>query len=106
MFCAIYGEVKTRLIDKKSNPISYREQATLGALFTLNYLPANYALLYMPYHIQVIAKNSRYIFVIIIGVFFSRVKKGETLRLGMNKVFIGLLITAGALIFTLFKAVN
>ena len=28
----------------------------------------------MPYHVQVIAKNTRYIFVIIIGVFFSRVK--------------------------------
>ncbi len=27
------------------------------------------------------------------------------LRLGMNKVFIGMLITAGALIFTLFRAV-
>ena len=59
----------------------------------------------MPYHIQVIAKNCRYIFVIVIGVFFSRVKKGESLRLGMNKVFIGMLITTGALIFTLFRAV-
>lgn len=28
------------------------------------------------------------------------------LRLGMNKVFIGMLITAGALIFTLFRAVS
>lgn len=78
---------------------------TLGALFTLNYLPANYALLYMPYHIQVIAKNTRYIFVIVIGVFFSRVKKGEDIKLGVSKVFIGMLITAGALIFTLFRAV-
>jgi hypothetical protein len=106
LFCALFGEGKTRLVDKKPSPISYREQITLGALFTLNYLPANYALLYMPYHIQVIAKNCRYIFVIVIGVFFSRVKKGEDLRLGMNKVFIGMLITAGALIFTFFRAVN
>lgn len=59
----------------------------------------------MPYHVQVIAKNTRYIFVIIIGVFFSRVKKGESLRLGVSKVFIGMLITTGALIFTLFRAV-
>lgn len=78
---------------------------TLGVLFTLNYLPANYALLYMPYHIQVIAKNTRYIFVIVIGVFFSRVKKGEDIKLGVSKVFIGVLITTGALIFTLFRAV-
>ena len=106
LFCAIYGEVKTRFVDKKPSPISYKEQATLGTLFTLNYLPANYALLYMPYHIQVIAKNCRYIFVIVIGVFFSRVRKGEALRLGMSKVFIGILITTGALIFTLFRAVT
>lgn len=105
LFCAIYGEIKSRFVDKKPSPISYREQATLGLLFTLNYLPANYALLYMPYHIQVIAKNCRYIFVIIVGVFFSRVKKGNNLRLPMSKVFIGMLITTGALIFTLFKAV-
>lgn len=105
LLCATYGALKNKYVDKKLNPISYREQATLGMLFTLNYLPANYALLYMPYHIQVIAKNTRYIFVIVIGVFFSRVKKGESLRLGMNKVFIGMLITAGALIFTFFRAV-
>jgi hypothetical protein len=105
LFCALYGEIKSRFVDKKPSPISYREQVTLGTLFTFNYLPANYALLYMPYHIQVIAKNCRYIFVIFVGVFLSRVKKGEQLRLGMNKVFIGVLITTGALIFTLFKAV-
>ena len=78
----------------------------MGILFTLNYLPANYALLYMPYHVQVIAKNTRYIFVIIVGAFFSRVKKGEILRLPASKMFIATLITAGALIFTLFRAVS
>jgi hypothetical protein len=75
-------------------------------LFTLNYLPANYALLFIPYHIQVIAKNTRYIFVIIVGVFFSRVRKGEVLKLGVSKLFIGMLITSGAVIFTLFRAVT
>jgi len=105
LFCAVYGTLKNRFVDKRVSPISYKEQGTLGLLFTLNYLPANYALLYMPYHIQVIAKNTRYIFVIIIGVFFSRVKKGENIKLGMSKVFIGILITTGALIFTLFQAV-
>jgi hypothetical protein len=73
--CGIFGLLKTKFFERP-NQISLREQATLGMLFTLNYLPANYALLFIPYHIQVIAKNTRYIFVIIVGVFFSRVRKG------------------------------
>ena len=59
--------------DNKPNLIPFKERFRLGALFTLNYLPTNYALLFISYPLQVIAKNTRYILVVIVGVFFSRV---------------------------------
>lgn len=78
----------------------------LGLLFTLNYLPTNYALLYVSYPLQVIAKNTRYLLVVIVGVFFSRVKKSRELKLPRSKMYIALLITMGAGLFMYFESVG
>jgi len=73
-------------------------------LYTLNISTTNFALLYISYPFQVIGRNTRFLFVVLIGAFFSRVKKTHVhLRLGKHKIFTALLITAGVLIFSFAK---
>ena len=91
--------------DNKPNLIPFRERLTLGALFTLNYLPTNYALLFISYPLQVIAKNTRYILVVIVGVFFSRVKKSKSLKLPKSKMIIAIIISLGAGLFMYYDMV-
>ena len=65
-------------------------------------LCANYALLYIDYLEQALGRNSRYLMVVIVGAFFSRVKKGSTLKLPPQKILVAAVITAGVLIFTFY----
>lgn len=69
-------------------------------------LCANYALLYIDYLEQALGRNSRYLMVVIIGAFFSRVKKGSTLKLPPKKILVAAVITGGVLIFTLYGVTN
>ena len=72
----------------------------------MNISTTNYALLYISYPIQVIGRNTRFLFVVLIGVFFSRVKKSHShLRLGKHKIFMALVITVGVLLFNFAKEV-
>ena len=87
------------------NRIPTREKITLGVLFTLNYLPTNYALLYISYPLQVIAKNTRYLLVVIVGVFFSRVTKSRSLKLPRSKFIIAVFITIAAVMFMYYESV-
>lgn len=73
----------------------------LGILFVLNMLSANYALLFIPYLEQAIGRNCRYLMVVIIGAFFSRVKKGSNLKLPPKKILVAAVITTGVLSFTI-----
>jgi hypothetical protein len=75
--CTIFGLLYGWLKSEKPNPISAKEQGLLGLLYTLNYLPTNYSLLFISYPMQAIGKNLRYLLVVIVGVFFTRVKKGK-----------------------------
>lgn len=106
LFCSIYGMVYASFVDKTPNRITVEERVRLGALFTLNYLPTNYALLYISYPMQVVTKNTRYLLVVIVGVFFSRVKKSKELKLPKSKLIIALVITVGALLFMLYDTVT
>ena len=63
----------------------------------------NFSLLYVSYPTQVIAKNSRYLFVVLVGAFFSRVPKKDDLKLPVHKLYVALVITAGVLLFNLSK---
>lgn len=75
-------------------------------LYTLNILPNNIALVYLPNPIQVVGKQARLLAVVLVGMFFSRVKKAGTgLKLSMGKLVTGLIITAGVLLFNLAKDV-
>jgi hypothetical protein len=105
LLCSIYGLANAHLRDRRPNRLPLRERVLLGTLFTLNYLPTNYALLYISYPLQVVAKNTRYLLVIIVGIFFSRVKKSRSLKLPPSKLLIGILISVGAALFMLYETV-
>jgi hypothetical protein len=106
LFCSIYGLAFAHLREEKPNAIPHRERIRLGLLFTCNYLPTNYALLFISYPLQVVVKNARYILVVVVGVFFSRVKKSKELKLPRSKLYIGLLITIGAGLFMYYEKVK
>jgi len=106
LFCSIYGLLYAQFRENKPNLIPLKERVLLGLLFTLNYLPTNYALLFVSYPLQVVVKNSRYILVLIVGVFFSRVQKSRELQLPRSKLFIGILITFGAGLFMYYETVQ
>ena len=81
-----------------------KERWILGGLYVTNMLTTNYSLLYIPYPVQVIGRNIRFLCVVIVGAFFSRVKQTHAhLRLGKHKIFIGVLITIGVLLFNFAK---
>ena len=76
----------------------------MGILFATNMVTANSALLYISYPVQVIGRNIRFLFVVLVGAFFSRVKKGGAhLKLGRHKIFIAGIITFGVLLFSFSK---
>jgi UDP-galactose transporter B1 len=71
----------------------------MGVLFAINMLATNVALLYISYPTQVIARNSRYLFVILVGSFLSRVPLKDDLKLPKHKIYVALLITLGVILF-------
>jgi hypothetical protein len=44
--------------------------------------------------------------VVLVGIFLSRVKKGQGLKLRFSKLFAGMIITIGVLIYNFAKDVN
>jgi hypothetical protein len=79
----------------------------MGCLFTVNMVTSSYALLYIAYPIQVIGRNIRFLFVVIIGAYFSRIKKLDShLKLGKHKIYIAAIITIGVLLFNFAKEVD
>lgn len=76
----------------------------MGGLFTTNMITTNYALLYISYPVQVIGRNIRLLFVVIVGAFFSRVQTTHShIKLGKHKIFIAAIITVGVLLFNFAK---
>lgn len=75
----------------------------LGILFAINMTATNFALLYISYPTQVIARNSRYLFVVLIGSFLSRVPHKDDLKLPKHKLYVALLITFGVILFNVSK---
>lgn len=63
----------------------------------------NFALLYISYPTQVIARNSRYLFVVLIGTFLSRVPKNNNLKLPKHKLIVAMVITFGVVMFNVMK---
>jgi drug/metabolite transporter (DMT)-like permease len=107
LLCSIAGYVISIIKKEQPNPISFKERLVLGGLFTANMVSTNYALLFISYPIQVIGRNIRFLFVVLIGAFFSRIKTGNNhLKLGKHKIFMALVITLGVLLFNFAKGVS
>ena len=79
----------------------------MGGLSAANMITTSYAWLYLSYPVQVIGRNIRFLFVVIVGAFFSRIKKTDShLKIGKHKIFIATIITIGVLIFNFAKEVD
>ena len=79
----------------------------MGGLFAANMVTTASALLYISYPVQVIGRNIRFLFVVIVGAFFSRIRKLKShLKLGKHKIFIATIITIGVLLFNFSKEVS
>jgi drug/metabolite transporter (DMT)-like permease len=72
-------------------------------LFTLNMMTTNFALLFLSYPTQVIGRNSRYLFVVLVGAFYSRVPHKADIKLPKHKLFVAIFITFGVLLFNFMK---
>jgi len=107
LLCAIAGKIISIIKKEPANPISQKERIIMGCLFTVNMVTSSYALLYIAYPIQVIGRNIRFLFVVIIGAYFSRIKKMDShLKLGKHKIYIAAIITIGVLLFNFAKEVD
>ena len=58
----------------------------------------NYSLYYIPYPVRVVGDKMGYLTAVIVGVYFSRISH-KALKLGSEKVFRALMISAGAIGF-------
>lgn len=107
MVCSIAGYIISAIKKEKANPIPFKERIILSGLFSANILTTNYALLYLSYPVQVIGRNIRFLFVVIVGAFFSRVAHTHThIKLGKHKIFMAIVITSGVLLFNFAKEVR
>ena len=107
LFCTIFGIARSIVTKERTNSIPLKEEGILGLLYTLNILPNNIALLYLPYPVQVIGRQARLLAVVLVGIFFSRVKKAGTgIKLSVGKLATGLIITVGVLLFNFAKDVR
>jgi len=109
LICSVYGFVKSIYLKEKQSPIPISEQLILGILYTANALTTNYALLYITYPTQSLGRNLRYLSVIIVGAFFSKIPKSEStaknVAIGKHKIVVGFLITIGVIAFNVMKFV-
>ena len=86
-----------------------KEQLQLGFLYTANALTTNYSLLYITYPTQSVGRNLRYLSVILVGAFFSKIPKDEStaknVAIGKHKIVIGSILTVGIIAFNAMKFV-
>ena len=107
LLCAFAGYIISIIKKEPPNPISQKERIIMGSLFTINMVTSSYALLYIAYPIQVIGRNIRFLFVVIVGAYFSRIKQlNSHLKLGKHKIYIASIITLGVLLFNFAKEVK
>lgn len=101
LWCAILGQVRAWTSKEVSSPVPYKESLLLGILFAVNMLTSNLAQLYISYPTQAIASNIRYLIIVVVGIYFSRVPLAD--KIPKNKLYVALFITLGVLLFTILK---
>jgi hypothetical protein len=59
----------------------------------------NFSLLYLSYPTQVISSSVRYLLVVLVGSFFSRLSKVNDLKIPKHKIYVAMVITCGVVLF-------
>ena len=66
-------------------------------------ITGNFSLLYVSFPTYSIGSNCKYLFVVLIGAFISRVPHHDNLKLPRHKLYVALLLTLGVILFNLVK---
>lgn len=93
------GVVIAKVQKDPSDKVPLKEKTLLGALFFTTVFATSTSLLYVSYPLHLLTRNLRLLSIFVVGVFFSRLKAVGKGHLGKQKLLIGLVITAGVLIF-------
>ena len=80
----------------------WKRCAVIASIINVNMFTYNQAVVYASFPAVVMAKSCSLLSVILVGVFFSRVKDSK-LKLTHDNLIIGLVATVGIVLFNLFK---
>jgi hypothetical protein len=67
---------------------------------------SNFALLHVSYPTHALCSNSRYLIIVFIGTYLSRVPHKDDLKLPKHKLYVALFITTGVVLFNLVKLLS
>jgi hypothetical protein len=90
-------------LSKERKVLPWKKCAVVSGIINLNMFTYNEAVIYASFPAVVMAKSCSLLSVIIVGVFFSRVKDSK-LKLTHKKLFIGVVATIGIVMFNFFKS--
>jgi hypothetical protein len=76
LFSFIYGIVRAIVLKENVNMVPLKEKIILGGLYFLVIYATNTALVYVNYPLGLLVRNLRLMPIFIVGIFFSRIKKG------------------------------
>ncbi len=66
----------------------------------------NFSLLFISYPTHALCSNSRYLIIVLIGAYFSRVPHKNDLKLPKHKLYVAIFITIGVVLFNLLKFIT
>ena len=92
----------TRFNQVEPVAIPFRKALVCGAVINCNMWTYNTAIEWASFPAAIMVKSCSLLSVILVGIFCSRVKD-SSLKLGTNKLVIGGVVTAGILLFNIFK---
>ena len=67
---------------------------------------SNFALLHVSYPTHALCSNSRYLIIVFIGAYLSRVPHKDDLKLPKHKLYVAIFITTGVVLFNLVKLLS
>jgi len=71
--------------------------------YAINTTSTNFSLLYLSYPTQVISSSVRYLLVVLVGTYFSRLAIKNDLKIPKHKIYVAMFITIGVILFNVMK---
>jgi hypothetical protein len=104
--CSIIGFIILKITHWKEEnyriEIPAKKSLACSAVINLNMWTYNKAVITASFPAVVMVKSCSLLSVILVGIFCSRVKDKE-LKLGKSKIWIGIVVTIGIILFNIFK---